>query len=65
MRSDNIHPGWEKFKRMNNSDEIPENQILDIVERADHRVFYLFKERAIRNVAIFSFFLAFCQNCYV
>jgi len=64
MKSDNVYHSWDKFKRINNSDEIPENEILGIIECVDYRVSY-FTERVIRNTAIFSFLLAFCQNCYV
>lgn len=65
MNSDQLHSEWVKFKRKNSSEEILENEICGIIESHNRRTAYPVTERVIRNIMIFSFLFAFCQNCYV
>jgi len=65
MNSDNLKYSWDQFKNLNNSSEISDDEILSIVETAGERPFHFLSERVLRNAAIFSFLIAFCQNCYL
>lgn len=64
MNSDNLKNSWNQFKTLNNSPEISNDEILSIIETSGGRPFHFLSERVLRNAAIFSFLIAFCQNCY-
>ncbi|SEI79248.1 hypothetical protein SAMN04487995_2241 [Dyadobacter koreensis] len=65
MGSDHLQNGWAKFKKLNSSDENFEKEILHIIDSHNRRANHFVTERMIRNAAIFSFILAFCQNCQI
>lgn len=65
MNSDNFKSFWNAFRELNNSIAINDVEILNIIEDKDIQSFYFSPERLLRNVAVFSFLILFCQNCYV
>ncbi len=65
MKSDNFQSAWEKFKAQNDTDRIFEKEILDIIEVHNKTSIFSATDRIIRNAAIFSFIIVFCQNCSI
>ncbi|MCF0059793.1 hypothetical protein LXL81_28780 [Dyadobacter sp. CY356] len=65
MNSDNYKSSWKAFQKLNSSIEINDKEILDIIENANNPSFYFSTERLLKNAAVFSFLILFCQNCYV
>lgn len=65
MKSDNFQSAWEKYKAQNDTDQIFEKEILDIIEVHSQKSKSFMADRIMRNAAIFSFIIAFCQNCSI
>ena len=65
MNSDNFKSSWNTFKELNNSITINDDEILNIIENDINKPFCFSPERLLKNAAVFSFLILFCQNCYV
>jgi hypothetical protein len=65
MSSDNLKSSWKAFQDLNNSIQINDKEILDIIENENNQSFYFLPARLLKNAAVFSFLILFCQNCYV
>lgn len=65
MTSDQFSTSWNRFKTSNSLTKISDDEILDIIEKSEKRSFHFSAERILRNTAIFSFLIIFCQNCYL
>lgn len=63
MNMENFKPSWKHFLQHNNAVGISEEEILDIIEKHSKQSLQLFPERILRNAAIFSFLITFCQSC--
>ena len=60
---ENFKPSWKHFLQHNNAVGISEDEILEIIEKNSKQSLQLFPERILRNTAIFSFLITFCQSC--